>query len=49
MEWYYIINVAFIFVGAYLSKVSFDRGNNTGGWVNLLASALNAAVVLNAL
>lgn len=49
MEWFYSFNVAFIFVSAYLSKISFARGNNFGGWINLTASALNAAVVLNAL
>lgn len=43
MEWFALINLALVFLTWKWSKEAFAIGNNFGGWVNLVASAVNAA------
>jgi hypothetical protein len=45
MEWLYLFNVMFIFVSGYLAIRCFNNGNPVTGYMNLFASALNAALV----
>jgi hypothetical protein len=40
-----VINLIFMFLSWKWSMEAFEKGYNFGGWVNLFASALNAAVV----
>ncbi len=40
-----VINLVFVFLSWKWSKEAFEAGNNFGGWINLFASALNAAAV----
>ncbi len=47
MDWLVTLNVIFIFLSWKWSKEAFAIGNNFGGWINLVASAINAAVVAN--
>ena len=41
----YLINVLCIFVSWKFATTCFNEGNKTGGYLNLFASALNAAIV----
>lgn len=43
----YLINIALVFVSWRFANIAFDNGNKIGGYLNLFASALNAAVVLS--
>ena len=43
----FLINVVCVFVSWKWATVAFKEGNQFGGWFNLFASALNAAIVLN--
>lgn len=43
----YLINFAFIFVSWHFATVCFNNGNRFGGWLNVFASALNAAIVVS--
>lgn len=43
----YLINIALVFVSWKFANIAFDNGNKIGGYLNLFASALNAAVVLS--
>lgn len=45
MNWFTLINVFFAIFSWKWATRSFNEGNNTAGWVNLFASALNAAAV----
>lgn len=42
----YLINIAFVFVSWKVATISFDNGDKIRGYLNLFASALNAAIVL---
>ena len=42
----YLINIILVFVSWKFATIAFDNGNKIGGYANLFASALNAAVVL---
>ena len=46
-DFLYLINVALVYVSWKFATVAFSNGNKIGGYANLFASALNAAVVLN--
>lgn len=46
-NWFYLINLACIFLSWHWAKEAFANGNKIGGWFNVFASALNAAIVLN--
>lgn len=43
-DWNYI-NVFFVFFSAYVAYTCFEEGNTKAGWVNVLASSLNFAIV----
>lgn len=43
MNWFAVINLVLAIYSWKWSTRSFNEGNNTAGWVNLFASALNAA------
>jgi len=47
IDYMYLINVACILFSAWVAVGAFNKGNNVGGWLNTLASAVNLAVVLN--
>lgn len=42
-----VINLIFVFLSWKWSKEAFSVGNNFGGWINLVASAVNAAAFAN--
>lgn len=44
---FYLINLACVFFSWKWAMVAFDDGNKLGGYLNLFASALNAAIILN--
>jgi hypothetical protein len=44
-----IFNTIIMIAGLYWSKGCFDRGENFWGWMNLLGSSFNLAVVLHQL
>lgn len=46
MSAWYIISFVLVFLSGYWSYDSFKEGNTVGGWLNLFASAFNAAVIL---
>lgn len=43
----YLVNIAFVFLSWKFATIAFSNGNKIGGYLNLFASALNAAIVLN--
>ena len=46
MEFFFIINIFFVFLSLYWAKESFDRGQSGLGYMNIFISAMNAAAVL---
>jgi hypothetical protein len=49
MYFIYFINLIFCWLCWQWAKADFEEGNNGKGWVNVFFSALNFAVVLNAI
>jgi hypothetical protein len=49
MEYLLLINCMFVVFNGWLCWVCFRNDNRRAAWVNLFASALNAAVVLDTL
>lgn len=45
MDFILLINLLCVFVSGYWAIYSFNRGLTSSAWLNLFASALNAAVV----
>lgn len=45
MEWLFLINVGFVFFSGWLAIRCFNQGSVSAGYLNLIASALNAAIV----
>lgn len=45
MEWLFLINFLLIFVSCKWAMDAFKQGNKFGGYFNIFASALNAAIV----
>jgi hypothetical protein len=43
----YLVNFVFIFVSWKIATVCFTNGNKVGGWLNVFASALNAAIIVD--
>jgi hypothetical protein len=43
----YLLNIFCVWFSWRVAKQCFDRGDKAMGYVNVFASALNAAVVLN--
>jgi hypothetical protein len=43
----YLINLACVFLSWKWATVAFNNDNKWGGYLNLFASALNAAIILN--
>jgi hypothetical protein len=43
----YLINVLCVFVSWKIATTCFNNGNKFGGWLNVFASALNAAIVVD--
>lgn len=45
MAWVYLINVVFVYLSWKWATEAFEKGNDTAGWLNIFASAINAAAV----
>lgn len=43
MNWLSIINLVLIYYSWKWATEAFNRGHNAAGWLNIVASALNAA------
>lgn len=43
MEYLFIVNLVLVFISGWLAFTCYAKGNTVGGWVNLFASAINAA------
>lgn len=47
MDWFYLINVGCVYISWRWAMECFNDGLKSAGYVNLFASALNAAIVLD--
>jgi len=45
MEWLYLLNVGCTIFSGWVAIGCFQRGNTSAGYLNLFASALNAALI----
>ena len=41
------VNIFFMIACWYLSKIDFELGNKISGWISLICSAVNGAIVMN--
>lgn len=49
MNWFAVVNFIFVFLSWKWANEAFSRGHNIAGWINIFASALNAAAVASIL
>ena len=41
------VNIFFMIACWYLAKIDFELGNKISGWISLICSAVNGAIVMN--